>query len=63
MKIPLCRHHFNGEEPIIDLFFLVFFTSEANIQEMLEAHAFVTLPSFLEGFALGHSDAVAGMTP
>lgn len=51
MDIKLSAHHFSGEDPIMVLDFLARFTREANIQEMSEAQAFLTLPSFLSGMA------------
>lgn len=42
--------------------FLARYIDEANISEMLEAWEIVTLPPFLEGFALGQHNAMIGMT-
>lgn len=43
--------------------FLARFTSKTNIQEMSVGQAFVTLPSFLEEFALSPYSSMVSMTP
>lgn len=60
-EIPLCRHHFNGEDRsgILDL--LAHITGGANIQKMLKAQAFASLSSLLYRFFFCQYDASIGM--
>lgn len=62
MKIILHCHNFNRDSPIKDLDFLAYFTEKDNIQDMLEAQAFLTLHWFLDGFVLIQFDQMVGMT-
>lgn len=60
-EISLRRHHCKGEDSIRILDFLVAIPCVANIQEMSEATAFVTVLSFLSELALSQCDGMVGM--
>jgi len=63
MEIRLAQHHFSGSDPIGVLDFLSRFTREAEIQEMSEAQALLSLPHFLSGFARSQYEAAERVNP
>lgn len=61
MARKLFNYHFFGENAILVIDFQARFVREAKIQEMFEAQALATLPSFFRGSANSQYDAGAKM--
>ena len=57
IEIKMWNHRFDGDDPSSIIDFLKRFVKEADIQLMLEAQAYLALPSFLDGVALTHYQA------